>query len=115
VSGILPTVEEGTVRFNVDLDEASHPLLRHNLRVDVLVVTGRRKDVLRVPRGPYIRGGGDRHAVFVVDDDHALRTDVTIGLAGHEFYEVVDGLEEGDEVIISDVRNYIHANRLRLK
>jgi HlyD family secretion protein len=115
VSGILPTVEEGTVRFTVDLDDASNALLRHNLRVEVLVVTGRRQDVLRVPRGPYIRGGGERHAVFVVDQDRALRTDVTIGLAGHEFFEVVAGLDEGDEVIISDVRNYVHARQVRLK
>jgi HlyD family secretion protein len=115
VAGILPTIEEGTVRFNVDLDDASNALLRHNRRVEVLVVTGRRRDVLRAPRGPYIRDGGDRQAVFVVDDDHARRTDVTIGLVGHEFYEVVDGLEEGDEIIVSDVRNYIHAERIRLK
>lgn len=115
VSGILPTIEEGTLRFVVDLDDASNALLRHNRRVDVLVVTGRRHDVLKAPRGPWVHGGGDRHPVFVVDHDRALRTDVTIGLAGHEFYEVVSGLDEGDEIIISDVRNYIHAGQLRLR
>lgn len=117
VSGILPTIEEGTIGFTVDLADASHELLRHNLRVDVLVVTGRRADVLKAPRGPYIRGGGDQHRVFVVDSESqsALRTDVTIGLAGHEFYEVVNGLVEGDKVIISDVRDYLHANQVRLK
>jgi HlyD family secretion protein len=117
VSGILPMIEEGTIGFTVDLADSSHALLRHNLRVDVLVVTGRRADVLKAPRGPYIRGGGDQHRVFVVDSDSgsALRTDVTIGLAGHEFYEVVNGLAEGDEVIISDVRDYLHADQVRLK
>jgi HlyD family secretion protein len=115
VSGVLPTIEEGTARFIVELDDASHRLLRHNLRVEVLVVTGRRHDVLKAPRGPYIHGGGARHPVFVVEDDRARRADVTIGLAGHEYYEIVDGLQEGDEIIISDMRSYLHATRLRLK
>lgn len=115
VAGVSPTVEEGTIGFTVDLDEASHDLLRRNLRVDVLVVTGRRSDVLKAPRGPYIQGGGDRHKIFVVADDRALRTDVTLGLVGHEYYEIVDGLEEGDEIIISDVRDYLHARQVRLR
>ncbi len=115
LAAILPTVDEGTVGFTVDLVNPSHSLLRHNLRVDVLVVTSQRADVLKAPRGPYIRGGGDSHQVFVVDSDRALRTEVTLGLTGHEFYEIVDGLREGDEIIISDVRNYIHANQVRLK
>jgi HlyD family secretion protein len=115
VAEVLPTIEAGTVGFTVDLADASHELLRHNLRVDVLVVTGRRSDVLKAPRGPYIRGGGDRHRVFVVDANRALRTDVTLGLVGHEFYEVVGGLEEGDEIVVSDVRDYLHANEVRLK
>ena len=115
VASVLPTIDEGTVAFTVDLEHSSHELLRHNLRVDVLVVTGRRSDVLKAPRGPYIRGGGDRHRVFVVEDDRALRTDVTIGLVGHEFYEIVDGLQEGDRVVLSDVRDHLHASEVRLK
>jgi HlyD family secretion protein len=115
VAEVLPTIEAGTIGFTVDLNEASHDLLRHNLRVDVLVVTGRRSDVLKAPRGPYIRGGGERHRVFVVEEDRALRTDVTIGLTGYEYYEIVDGLEEGDRIVLSDVRDYLHANKVRLR
>ncbi len=117
VSGVLPTVAEGTVGFEVALDAPSHPLLRHNLRVDVLVVTGRRSGVVKAPRGPYIQGGGDRHEVFVVADgrDRAVRTAVTLGLVGHEYYEVLEGLSEGDEIVISDMRDYLHAGTVRIK
>lgn len=115
VAEVSPTVEAGTIGFTVDLDDAAHARLRRNLRVDVLVVTGRRSDVLKAPRGAYIQGGGDRHKIFVVASDRALRTDVTIGLVGHEYCEIVDGLEEGDEIIISDVRDYLHARQVRLR
>ncbi len=115
VAGVSPTVEGGTIGFVVQLDDASNGLLRHNLGVDVLVVTGRRAGVLKAPRGPYLRGGDERQQVFVVEGGHAVRTDVTIGLMGHEYCEVVDGLAEGDEIIISDVRDYLHAREIRVK
>lgn len=112
---ILPTIEGGTVRFVVELDTPSHSLLRHNLRVDVLVVTGFRRDVLIIPRGPYIRGGGDLHQVFMIRGDSAVRREVRLGLVGHEYYELVDGLDEGDEIILSDMSRRLHADRIRVK
>jgi len=115
VSQILPTIEQGTAVFNVDLNAPSDEHLRHNLRVDVLVVTGRRADVLKAPRGSYLSGGGQRYPVFVVDDDRARRTEVTVGLVGHDYVEVVDGLAEGDEIILSDMTNYEHAAEIRLR
>jgi HlyD family secretion protein len=112
---ILPTIEDGALKFTADLEDPSHPGLRHNLRVDVLVVTGFRADVLKVPRGPYIRGGGDLHQVFVVRGDRAVRTDVRLGLVGHEYYELVDGLAEGDEIIVSDMSRRLHAEQIRVR
>jgi len=115
VATVLPAVESGTVGFTVELDEPSAAGLRQNLRVDVLVVTERRTDTLIVPRGPFVQGGGDRHRVFVLRGDRAERTDVRLGLVGHESFEVLEGLNEGDEVIVSDMRDYIHARELRLR
>jgi HlyD family secretion protein len=115
LSRILPTIENGAVRFDVDLEDPSHPRLRHNLRVDVMVVTGFKANVLKIPRGPYIQGGGVQHQVFVVRGDRAARTEVRLGLLGYEFYEVLEGLDEGDEVIVSDVRRKLHATEIRVK
>jgi len=112
---ILPTIESGAMQFEVDLDDPNDPALRHNMRVDVLVVTDRREDVLRIRRGPFIQSGGMNHKVFVVEGDRAHRTDIDLGLSGHEYYEIRDGLEEGDEVILSDMSNYLHARELRIK
>ena len=40
---------------------------------------------------------------------------VTIGIANFDTYEVVDGLLEGDEVIISDMRDYLHLAEVKLE
>jgi hypothetical protein len=40
---------------------------------------------------------------------------VRFGLSGYDSFEVLDGLAEGDEVILSDMRDYVHLSRVNLK
>ena len=53
--------------------------------------------------------------VFVVRDGHAFRTRVELGLIGYDVVEITRGLEPGDEMIVSDMTNYLHARELKLK
>lgn len=114
LASIYPSVENGSVKFNVDLADPRNPKLRDNLRVDVLVVTGTRSEALRVASGPFADGGGtDR--VFVVEGGRAVRRPVRFGLVGAEYLEVTDGLAAGDEVIVSDMRDHAHLTEVKLK
>jgi len=114
VSNVLPTIQNGVMTFSVALREKSSPLLRSNLRVDVLVVTGRRDSALTVRKGPALEGEATQ-AVFVLRGDRARRTPVRIGLSGFESCEVLDGLAEGDEVVLSDMTDYMHLSEVRIK
>lgn len=114
LAAIDPTIENGAVKFKVALDDARHPKLRDNLRVDVLVVSDARAITLRIPKGPFAQGGTNEQ-VFVVQGDHAVRRSVRFGLAGYDFYEVVEGLEPGEEVILSDMRDFDGVERVKLK
>jgi len=114
ISNILPKIENGIVTFSLRLDEKSSPLLRSNLRVDVVVVTGRKERVVKVPRGPFADGDGSRQ-VFVVSGNVAVRTAIELGLASYDDFEVVAGLEPGDRVIVSDMRDYLHLKEVRLR
>jgi HlyD family secretion protein len=77
-------------------------------------VTDRRAAALRVRRGPFATAAG-RQDVFVVRGDKAVRTSVRLGLASFEYVEAVEGLFAGDEVIVSEMRDYAHLNEVRLK
>lgn len=111
---VYPSVENGSVKFTVDLAEPRNRKLRDNLRVDVFVVTAVRAGALRVQTGPFAQGEGSEE-VFVVRGDGATRRTVRFGLAGAEYLEVLDGLSAGDEVIISDMRDYRHLTKVHLK
>jgi HlyD family secretion protein len=114
LASIDPTIENGAVKFKVDLADARNPKLRNALRVDVLVVTDARSSALRVPKGPFAQGG-QTEEVFVVQGDHAVRRRVRLGLTGYEHYEVLDGLAPGEVVIVSDMKDYTHLEKIDLK
>lgn len=111
---VYPAVESGTARFWVKLDEPSHELLRANLRVDVLVVTERKDDSLWIKKGPFAQGSG-RQYVFVVEGDVAYRREVELGLSGFDRYEVVAGLEEGEEVVLSETEDFLHLEEIEIR
>jgi HlyD family secretion protein len=114
ISNIRPTVENGVVTFEVTLDEPGHRILRHNLRVDVYVVTERKDDTVRVKRGAYLTIDG-KNAVFVVHGEVAVQTAVSFGITNYEVYEVLAGLEPGEKVIISDMKRFMRAKEVRLR
>jgi HlyD family secretion protein len=113
VSEVFPTVENGVIRFTVALTDASNAGLRPSLRADVLVVTDRKPRGLRVKRGPF--ADNVARQAFVLRGDRAVRIPIEIGLAGVDDVEVLSGVAEGDELIISDMKDYLHLTEVRVR
>jgi HlyD family secretion protein len=113
VASVYPTVENGVVKFTVALAEPARDDLRPSLRVDVHVVTERKPRTLRVARGPFADDSSRR--AFVVRGDRAVRVTLVLGLAGIDQVEIVSGAAEGDELILSDMRDYLHLEQITLK
>jgi HlyD family secretion protein len=113
VTEVFPTVENGVLHFTVALAEASHAALRPSLRTDVLVITDRKARVLRVKRGPFADNAARQ--AFVVRGDRAVRVPVQVGMAGADDVEVLSGVSEDDEIIISDMKDYMHLAEVRIK
>lgn len=113
ISSIDPRMENGVAKFYVTLDQRAHVLLRNNLRVDVFPILGSRGNVLRVRRGAL--GQGEREEVYVVRGGTIVRTPVHWGLTGEEIIQPIDGLREGDDVVISNMNDYQGIGELRLK
>lgn len=114
VGRVAPEVRDGQVTVSVSLSEKAHPLLRPSLRVDVEVVTGRKERAVRLPRGSFGAAEGGV-SVWVLKGDEAVRTAVRLGLSNAERYEALSGLSEGDEVILSEMADFAHLTRVRVK
>jgi HlyD family secretion protein len=114
VAAVYPKIDNGVITFTVAFDDKANALLRPNLRVDVLVISARKPRVLRLKKGPFSEGDGYRQA-FVIRGGRAVRTPIALGLASFDQFEVVSGLAEGDEVIISDMRDYLHLTAVNVR
>jgi len=107
-------VENGIVRLEVVLRQPDHPQLRPNLRVDVDVVSERHEGVLTVRRGSVIATDAG-HALFCIRGTEAVRRNVRLGITNFERTEILEGLKEGDEVILSDMSDYANRKEIRIR
>ncbi|MBF9254521.1 efflux RND transporter periplasmic adaptor subunit [Pontibacter sp. 172403-2] len=109
-----PTVTNGTITFYVALDEDNNQLLRPNLRVDVYVTTATKPNTLRVKNGPYF-SGNTNNQVFIVRQDELVRVPAQVGVSNTDYVELENGVQPGDEVVISDMQDYAHMPKVDLK
>jgi HlyD family secretion protein len=114
ISSIEPTVSNGIVTFYVALQDKAHQLLRPSLRVDVFVTMASKGNVLRVKNGPYFNSAKGQQ-VFIVQGDEVLRKPATIGVSNVDFVELENGVQPGDVVVISEMAEYEHTEKLKLK
>ncbi len=113
IEAVRPAVKDGVMSFLVALDDPSNRSLRPNLRTDVYVVTATRDSVLRVANGPFYSGVRDQ-TVFVVDGNEAIAHRVDIGSSNVDWVELTGDIKPGDEIIVSDMRNYQHMSSVAI-
>ena len=110
---ISPEVVNSTVTARVRFDDEQPAGLRRNQRVTARVLLERRSDALLIERGPFFDTGGGR-IVYRVNGDTAVRTDIRTGATSVRYVEIVDGLSEGDVVVISDIDRFRDAENVLL-
>jgi len=115
ISSVSPKSESNLTNFTVSLDNPGHSALHSGIKLDVSVVTDIRKDVLTIRNSSYYNGKG-KYTMFVYKDDNTLvpRT-INLGESNDEYVEVINGLEEGEKVIISDMTKYSSAKKIKIE
>ena len=108
ISAISPAVENNTVEFNIELDEADAEVLKPSMRVEVFIITDRKEDVLLVKNGAAFRGAKEQY-IFQVEGEKAVRKSIRVGLSNRDFVEIDSkDFKEGDRLIISDTKDFEH-------
>lgn len=116
VSRIDPAVIEGSVQVDVDLVGALPEGARPDLSVDGTIEIERLNDVVFVGRPAFGQSGSDT-TLFRIDPKTMLatRVPVRLGRASVNLIEVVQGLQPGEQVILSDTSQWDKNDRLRLE
>ncbi len=116
VSRIDPAAREGTFEIDASLTGPLPPSARPDLSVDGTIELERLQDVLKVGR-PAFGQAQQTIGMFVLTPDgtEAERRQVKLGRNSVSMIEILDGLKEGDRVIISDTSALDSYNRIRLR
>jgi HlyD family secretion protein len=104
VTAISPEVRQSQVTGRVKFSGAQPPGLRQNQRAAVRIVLDERNDVVKFERGSFIDDA--TRQLYVVRGDHAVLVPVQLGAASVAEVEVVRGLQPGEHVIVSDMRDF---------
>lgn len=101
VTAVSPEIRDSQVRGTVAFAGEEPPGLRQSQRVGVRLLLERKRNVLKAPRGPFVESGGGRTA-YVVDDGIATKREIAVGAMSVSEVEIVSGLAEGDQLVVSD-------------
>ena len=112
---IDPAVTAGTVTVDVALDGELPRGARPDLTVDGTIELERLEDVIYVGRPVF---GQEESIVslfkLLPETDEAVRTRVSLGRSSVNTIEVIEGLQPGDQVVLSDMSQWDAFDRVRL-
>jgi len=114
ITKVVPEVKDRM--FDVDLVFTGE--MPENVRVGksfrVQIELGQPEDALVMPRGNFYQATGGQW-IYKVNGDKAIRVPLTIGRQNPQQYEVTEGLQPGDRIIITGYDNFGEAEELILK
>jgi HlyD family secretion protein len=116
VSRIDPSVQNGTVTVDIELLDPLPLGSRPDLSVDGTIEIENLRDVLYVGRPVH----GQSESIvglfkLVEDGSEAVRINVKLGKNSVNTVEILQGLQVGDKVILSDMSNWDRFDRVRLR
>ena len=115
VSRIDPASSNGTVGVDVILEGELPAGARPDLSVDGTIRIEKLDDVIYVGRPAFGQDEGNISIFKLMPTGEAVRTNVKLGRSSVNTIEIKDGLQPGDQVILSDMSTYDQFDRIQLK
>jgi len=116
VRTVHPEVSNGTVTVDLDVLAPLPPGINAGVRIDATIEIRTINNVVYVGRPVFGETNGEG-SLFKIDPDgqHATRVKVQFGQASVNQIEIKSGLQPGDKVILSDMKQYEKFDRITLK
>jgi HlyD family secretion protein len=116
IEKVYPEVNNG--RFAVDMVFTSEKpdQIRIGQTFRIKLELGESKQAVLIPRGGFYQSTGGQW-VYVVDEsgEFAVKRNISIGRQNPKYYEVLEGLNPGEQVIVSSYDNFNDVDQLILK
>lgn len=116
VRKVYPEVSGGQFKVDLEFPEGMPENIRVGQSYIVEIQMGDPGNAVMVPRGTFFQSSGGRY-VYVVSSDgkSAEKREVRIGRQNPKYYEIIEGLVPGEEIITSNYTDFGEADRILIK
>jgi HlyD family secretion protein len=114
IIAISPEIKGNQVKVRAKLTSLIDIQLRQNQRINARIEFEKKSNVLMVKRGAFIGALAAQFAFIKLDDNTAKKIAITTGAKSVEYVELISGVAENDQIIISDYQNFNHADQIYL-
>ena len=113
LAAISPEVVKSQVLARVRFKDLQPTGLRQNQRISARILIDEKPGVLLVQRGSFVEQGGGKIA-YVMEGNIAVRREIRVGSSSVTNVEVLQGLREGDAVVVSGSEVFENALRVSI-
>lgn len=116
VKKIFPEIRNGKFDVNLTFSSETPDNIRTGKTYHLELQLGAPKRCLVIPRGGYFNSTGGQW-VYVIDKsgEFATKRNIKIGKQNPLYYEVLDGLMPGEQIISSSYEQFKNADKIKLK
>ncbi|HLU92905.1 MAG TPA: HlyD family efflux transporter periplasmic adaptor subunit [Membranihabitans sp.] len=113
---VYPEVREGRFKVELVFTEGRPETIRAGQNYNLRLQLGESQEALLLARGGFYQSTGGQY-VYVVEEsgESAVRRNIRIGKQNSQYYEVLEGLNDGERVITSSYDNFGDAEKIVLR
>ena len=101
IGNITPAIADNKIQFNVHLEMSNNSKLIPNQTIKLQILKSIKNQVLRITAANKFKANCEQ-TVYILDSGNMVQRTVYFGMKGADYQEVISGLKEGENVIISD-------------
>jgi HlyD family secretion protein len=114
---IYPEVNGGLFSVDMEFTDSTPPEgIRRGQTLQIRLQLSQKITAVQIPRGSFYQTTGGNW-IFVLDETEsfAVRRDIRLGRQNPRYYEVLEGLQPGEKVVVSSYEGYEDKDRLVFK
>lgn len=112
---VYPEVRNGKFKVDLVFTDEKPETIRAGQTYNIKLQLGESSDALLLPKGSFFQSTGGQWIFVVNDNGEALKRSIRIGKQNARYYEVLEGLHNGEKVITSNYDNFGEAEKIVLK
>ena len=115
ITKVYPEVNNGLFEVDMAFDTIPNGI-RRGQTLQIRLQLSENITAVQIPKGSFYQTTGGNW-IFVVNEDEteAVRREIRIGRQNQRYYELVEGLQPGEKVVVSSYRGYEDKDILVIK